>query len=56
MAEPLAYDLISVLFANRELLAKAHPEGRRLDRVSAINTSPLPLHPGAHRYYRQTKS
>jgi TRAP transporter TAXI family solute receptor len=55
MAEPLAYDLIRVLFANRDVLATAHPEGRRLDRVTAINTSPLPLHPGAQRYYREAK-
>ncbi len=55
MAEPMAYDLIRVLFADRDVLATAHPEGRRLDRVTAINTSPLPLHRGAQRYYRETK-
>jgi uncharacterized protein len=55
MREPLAYDLIRVMFAGREELAQAHPEGRRLDRGSAINTFPLELHPGAARYYRETK-
>lgn len=55
MADPLAYDLTRVMFAARDWLARAHPEGRRLDRGSAINTFPLPLHPGAERYYREAK-
>jgi TRAP transporter TAXI family solute receptor len=55
MDERLAYRLIETLFAERDLLAQAHPEGRRLDRGAAINTYPLPLHPGAARYYREAK-
>jgi TRAP transporter TAXI family solute receptor len=55
MDERLAYDLIRVMFAERERLAQAHPEGRRLDRGSAINTYPLGLHRGAERYYREAK-
>jgi uncharacterized protein len=55
MAETVSHDVLDVMFANRDRLALAHPEGRRLDRVSAINTSPLPLHPGARRYYREAK-
>jgi uncharacterized protein len=55
MADELAYDLIRVMFASRRVLALAHPEARRLDRVSAINTSPVPLHSGAQRYYRDAK-
>jgi TRAP transporter TAXI family solute receptor len=55
MDEPLAYDLIRVMFAGRQQLAQAHPEGWRLDRGSAINTFPLKLHPGAERYYREAK-
>jgi TRAP transporter TAXI family solute receptor len=55
MAETMAYDLTRVMFEDRDSLARAHPEGRRLDRGSAINTFPLPLHPGAERYYREAK-
>jgi hypothetical protein len=51
----LAYGLVTALFAHRDLLAAAHPEGRRLDRGAAIATDPLPLHDGAARYYRQAK-
>ena len=56
MAEPVAYRLIRALFEHRDVLAAAHPMGSRLDRGEAINTYPLPLHPGATRYYRQMKS
>lgn len=55
MADDVAYAIIETLFRERATLAAAHPEGRRLDRGSAINTFPLPLHPGAVRYYRTSK-
>jgi TRAP transporter TAXI family solute receptor len=55
MAEPLAYSLTRLLFAQRDALASAHPEARRLDRRTAIDTYPLALHPGAVRYYRAAK-
>jgi len=51
----LAYRLTRLLFERRELLASAHPEARRLDHWSAIGTYPVPLHPGAVRYYREAK-
>jgi hypothetical protein len=54
--ERLAYGLVKALFEHRDLLAAAHPEGQRLDRGAAIATDPLPLHPGAVRYYRETKN
>jgi TRAP transporter TAXI family solute receptor len=55
MDERVAYQLTKALFAGRDELAAAHPEGRRLDRGAAIATYPLPLHPGAVRYYREVK-
>lgn len=55
MDEGLAYQLVRAMFAGQARLADAHPEGRRLDRRSAINTVPLPLHPGAARYFQDSK-
>jgi TRAP-type uncharacterized transport system substrate-binding protein len=37
------------------VLAAAHPAAERLDIRSAIATLPVPLHPGAARYYRSVK-
>jgi TRAP transporter TAXI family solute receptor len=55
MDERVAYRVIKALFERRDLLAAAHPAGSRLDRGAAISTPPLPLHPGAVRYYREAK-
>ncbi|GAA4215882.1 TAXI family TRAP transporter solute-binding subunit [Actinocatenispora rupis] len=50
-----AYQLTRLLFVAKPRLARAHPEGRQLDPRSAIDTYPVPLHPGAERYYREQK-
>ena len=55
MDESLAFDLTRLLLERREVLAAAHPAAERLDIRSAIATLPVPLHPGAARYYRSVK-
>ena len=56
MPDETAYALTKLLFEAKPRLAAAHAEGRRLDRRAALATFPLPLHPGAARYYREAKS
>lgn len=56
MPEPLAYGVTRLLFDGRDELAKAHQAAARLNIRSAISTPPLPLHPGAVRYYRAQKA
>lgn len=55
MPEPLAYGVTRLLFDGRDELARAHQAAARLNIRSAISTPPLPLHPGAVRYYRAQK-
>lgn len=55
MEERVAHELTRLLFSDREALTRAHPEARRLNRRAAIGTWPVPLHPGAARYYREAK-
>jgi hypothetical protein len=55
MDEGLAFDLTRLLLERRDVLAAAHPAAERLDIRSAIGTLPVPLHPGAARYYRSVK-
>jgi TRAP transporter TAXI family solute receptor len=55
MPDDLAYDLARLLMERRDVLAAAHPAAERLDSRSAIATLPVPLHPGAARYFRSVK-
>lgn len=55
MPEERAYLLTRLLFTRRDDLVAAHPEALHLNRRSAVSTYPLPLHPGAMRYYREAK-
>lgn len=50
-----AYALTRMLFEQKDALARAHPEALHLNLRAAISTNPLPLHPGAVRYYRAAK-
>jgi uncharacterized protein len=54
MGDDLAYRLTRLLFDRQPALARAHAAGRQLNLRAAISTYPVPLHPGARRYYRET--
>jgi uncharacterized protein len=55
MPEDLAYGLTRLIFDGRDVIARAHPTGARLNIRSAVDTYPLALHPGAVRFYRERK-
>lgn len=55
MPEEDARDLTRVLFESRADMSAIHPVALHLDSRSAIATQPVPLHPGAARYYRSVK-
>jgi TRAP transporter TAXI family solute receptor len=52
LPEDLAYQITRLLFAKKDELAAAHPMARALDPKAAV-LSPVPLHPGAIRYYKE---
>ncbi|MEW2352352.1 TAXI family TRAP transporter solute-binding subunit [Spirillospora sp. NPDC029432] len=47
--------LTRLLFERKDVLVAARPEALYLNRRGAISTGPLPLHPGAALYYRESK-
>ena len=53
MPEQLAYDITRVIFEKQSELAAIHPEARTLSVDTATKGSPVDLHPGAARYYRE---
>lgn len=53
--DELVHALTRVLFERRGQIAHTVPSGQLLDARSAISTMPIPLHPGAQRYYQEIK-
>jgi uncharacterized protein len=51
MPDDLAYGLTRVLYEHQRELATMHPEGGNFDKASGPSTDPVPLHPGARRYF-----
>ncbi|MGE0300608.1 TAXI family TRAP transporter solute-binding subunit [Pseudonocardia sp.] len=56
MPDALAEALVSVLFGEQVALARASAAALRIDTRAAIGTQPVPLHPGAERFYRAAKT
>lgn len=52
---PVAEELTRQLFASRDQLVARHPVALQLSHRLAISTLPVPLHPGAARYYEDVK-
>jgi TRAP transporter TAXI family solute receptor len=55
MADDLVYEMTKAVFESTGQLSAAHPaaEGIRLER--ALDGMPIPLHPGAARFYREKR-
>ncbi|MEO7337478.1 MAG: TAXI family TRAP transporter solute-binding subunit [Caldimonas sp.] len=47
------YQMTKALWENLDSLAAAHAAGKSIKRESALKGMPLPLHPGAEKYYRE---
>jgi TRAP-type uncharacterized transport system substrate-binding protein len=45
--------MTKLLFENLDQLAAAHAAAKAIDPKKALEGMPLPLHPGAERYYRE---
>jgi uncharacterized protein len=52
MPDDLVYELTKLLFQYQSELAAVHPAANGIQRDNAPMTDPVPLHPGADRYYR----
>jgi TRAP-type uncharacterized transport system substrate-binding protein len=45
--------MTKLLFENLDKLAAAHAAAKGIDPARAIEGMPIPLHPGAERYYKE---
>jgi uncharacterized protein len=53
VSDDLAYQMTKLIFESLPELANAHAAGREIKLENAAIGSPVPLHPGAIRYYRE---
>jgi hypothetical protein len=53
MKEDVAYDIVKTLFDRKPELVSVHKEARHLSLEPQAGGSPIPLHPGAIRYFKE---
>jgi TRAP transporter TAXI family solute receptor len=53
VSDETAYLMAKLLFAHLDELAQTHPAAKGIDIKTATVGMPIPLHPGAERYYRE---
>ena len=53
VSDTLAYKMTKALFENLEQMVSAHAAAKRISLEGAVKGLPLPLHPGAEKFYRE---
>ncbi len=53
LPEDVVYNLTKALWENLDRMRSAHARGQDFELAKALDGMPLPLHPGAERYYKE---
>jgi len=53
VSDDLAYQMTKLIFESLPELANSHVAGKDIRLETAASGSPIPLHPGAIRYYKE---
>ncbi|RUZ01033.1 TAXI family TRAP transporter solute-binding subunit [Mesorhizobium sp. M7A.F.Ca.CA.001.12.2.1] len=53
VSDETAYQMTKLMFDHLDQLAAAHAAARAIDPAKALDGMPVPLHPGAERYYKE---
>lgn len=53
LSEDLVYNMTKLIFENVERITASHPSAKDLTIQNAVKAMPLPLHPGAAKYFRE---
>ncbi|MFW6149105.1 MAG: TAXI family TRAP transporter solute-binding subunit [Atribacterota bacterium] len=53
--EDLVYEMTKAMWENNEILADAHSQGKNITLETALDGQPVPLHPGAEKYYKEVE-
>lgn len=53
VSDELAYQMTKAMYENLDTLYAAHNAAKAIKRENAVKGMPIPLHPGAQKYYRE---
>jgi len=53
MSTDMVYKLTKAVFQNLSTLGESHVKGKLVSLDSALKGMPVPLHPGAEKFYRE---
>lgn len=53
VSDELAYEMTKVLYENLDVLQSSHNAAKAIRIENAVNGMPVPIHPGAERYYKE---
>ncbi|GAB4202398.1 MAG: TAXI family TRAP transporter solute-binding subunit [Tibeticola sp.] len=53
VSDDLAYQMAKAMYENLDTLYAAHNAAKAIKRENAVKGMPIPLHPGAEKYYRE---
>jgi len=54
VSDETAYQMTKLLFEHLDQMVAAHAAAKGIDPAKALDGMPVPLHPGAEKYYRET--
>jgi TRAP transporter TAXI family solute receptor len=55
VSDDVVYAMTKALWTGLDQLAAAHSAAKAIDLKRALEGMPLPLHPGAEKYYKEVK-
>lgn len=53
VAEETVYKMTKAMFENLDAMVAAHAAAKKIDKATAGKGAPVPLHPGAEKYYKE---
>jgi TRAP transporter TAXI family solute receptor len=54
VSDDLVYQMTKSMYENLDVLAASHATAKDIKREEAVKGMPIPLHPGAEKYFRET--
>ena len=56
VSDEIAYQMTKLMFENLDRLGTAHSAAKAISLATAAKDLPIPLHPGAERYYKEVNA